>query len=361
MSKKNVAQSLEAAKEQLKGKNIVAFLGESYCGKTVVSALLKFTISNYFVPSSKGEFEATVTKGNTVITNIIKKMHAGFFPPHTLPYHKSPLMIDIYTTHGFGGKVELILRDMSGEDYEEYLITEYDNSDDRLADLVTEGKTDSDTFGPLSHLIFAKMYVILIDCSKFSDWKIEQANYANMISALKQLKEKIEETVDGKFISPLAFVFTKADLLPEGERKKQPSELIKYMPELVSNLHIYHKGSVEYFLVNVDVENATSEDIALMAKEETEDKTLTEQTIQDRLNQVSNKAKQTALQSGMDEQQATAHAEQVKQAEIKKIEEEKKQLSNLPKQTFKLKSPFTYTHSEYIRFISWVIERLLSK
>ncbi len=362
MSKKDSAKLLEVAKQQLKDKNIVAFIGESYCGKTVVSALLKFTLSNYFVPKSNGEFEAEVTKGNNIISSIIKRMmHHGFFPPHTLPYHKSPIMIDIYNTSGFGGKIELILRDMSGEDYEDYLTTEYENADDRISDLLSEGKADGESYSPLSHLIFSKIYVILVDCSKYNEWITEQSNYALMIRVLKQLKEKAEEISDGKFTAPIAIVFTKADLLPEEKKNVKASELINVMPELVSALHINHKGLIEYFLVSVNTEKATPEDIAQMRVLEQDDKKFTEETIQERLKRVFETAKKNAIQSGLDEQQSILKANEIKKAELEKIEAEKKQFENLPNQIFKLKKPITYSNSEYIRFISWIIERLLSK
>ena len=162
---------LQIARNEFHDKNIVSFLGDVKSGKTVVSALLKHSLFNHFIPKKSAQYQAVVSSGNTVMNNILGNMiEKGQFPPSTRPIDNPEVIIEIHKKIGRGsGKIELMLRDTSGENYSDYLVEEYSNHDKRIEDILTINAIDK-KIGPLSYLIFSKIYIILIDCSKDDLW-----------------------------------------------------------------------------------------------------------------------------------------------------------------------------------------------
>ena len=363
---------LENSRNDLHDRNLVSFLGEVKSGKTVVSALLKHALFNYFIPNSKGKYEGIVSGGQDIINHTLGDMiKDGLFPPSTWPIDRRVVSLDVFTTKGKGpGKVELILRDMSGEDFVDLLTREYTQPEERLQDILTFNKDDAEPYGPLAHLVFAKMYVILIDCSKNKTWNHEQSYAAGVINALREIKELAKDVHNGKIYNPIAIIFTKSDLLDPKEQSTPPEKLMEKMPEFVSALKVCHNGPVNYFKMSVDVDKESKKDIEDRIKreckkaEESYEKQEIErkEKIDDELTDIYDTAKQKALDEGKNEDQSTEEANQVKESQIQEIN------LKYPESEFtfdetkysepqdKVKTPLKYTNSEYVKLISWILQ-----
>lgn len=372
-TKKELNQLIENARKQLYDKDLVAFLGEDFSGKTVVSALLKHALSNYFVPRSRGKYEAIVTGGSNIINTTLKYiLKESRFPPRNWPIEKLTVVIEIHTMKGRGPSIiQLTLRDMSGENYTKFLTKEYEDPEKRVYDILTFNKDDDEKVGPLAHLVFSKIYVIIIDCSKHDFWLHEQAYAAQMITALRQIKELVKDSENGKIRNPIAVIFTKTDLLGEKEQKMTPEELMKKMPEFISSLHVSHNGSINYFKMFVDAEEESQDDInarinyeeeaakkAFASKKEEREK-MSQRAIQ----KAGIDAKNKAIGEGKNEQEANNIAEAArKQTETAFRNEPHEEflfdLQEYSKPRQKVKLPLRFSHSEYIRFISWVLQNI---
>jgi len=372
-TKKELNQLIENARNELYDKNHIAFLGEVLSGKTVASAFFKHALFNYFVPKSRGKYEAIVIKGSDTINDTLKYiLKESIFPPTTWPIERRTISIEIHTMKGRGPpKIQLVLKDISGEKYTEFLTKEYDDSEKRLYDILTFNKNDDEKVGPLAHLVFSKIYVIIIDCQKQNVWQHEQSYAAQMITALRQIKELVKDSDNGKIRNPIAVMFTKTDLLDEKERKIPAEELMKKMPEFISSLNISHNGLINYFKMFVDAEEESQVDInsRLIHEEEAarsafeKKKEDRERTIQQAIQKAGNDAKNKAISEGKNEQQANPIAEAAKKETESAFRNEPQEefhfdREKYSKPTQKVKLPLRYSHSEYIRFISWILKNI---
>ncbi len=373
MNKKNLDQLVENARSELHDENLVAFLGELKSGKTVVSCLLKHALFNHFVPKSREKYEAIVTGGSTIINETLGGMlKDGLFPQGTWPITSPVISMEIHTIKGRGpGVVKLILRDMSGENYIKLLLKEYTNPEDRLYDILTFHNVEKKPVGPLAHLIFAKVYVIIIDCSGKNPWEEEQAYAAQMITALKQMKELVRDSENGKIRNPIAIVFTKTDELDDKTRSLSAEELLKKMPELISILKISHDGNLKCFKMFVDVEEETPEDIQVRIKrDEAVARKEFERKLQERNNsrekaiaKAGSDAKNKAIAEGRNEQQADVEAEEARNATKDAFRNEPEEEFHFDKASIsrpirKVKLPLRYSHPQYIKFISWLLQNI---
>ena len=372
MSKKNLEQLIENAKSELHNENLVAFLGELKSGKTVVSALLKHALFNHFVPRSREKYEAIVSGGSTIINETLGSMiKDGLFPQGTWPIKSPVISMEIHTMKGRGpGVVKLILRDISGENYVKLLLKEYSNPEDRLYDVLMFNKDEKKSVGPLAHIVFAKVYVIIIDCSSDNPWEHEQSYAAQMITALRQMKEIINDTENGKIVCPIAIIFTKTDLLSTDSKSLPAEELMKKMPELMSSLKISHDGSIAYFKMFVDVEEENPEDVQLRikrdkaaAKEEFEiDQHEKNLVMKKAIEKAGTDAKNKAITEGRPAE-ADVEAQEAREATATAFRSEPEKefqfdSASLSKPLQKVKLPLRYSHSQYIKFISWLIQSI---
>ena len=122
---RNNARRLEAARDELHDKNTVCFLGEVKSGKTVSSSLLKHALFNHFIPNHADDYQAIVSQGMDTINRSLGDMiiHSEF-PASTLPVSDPKVVLNVYKMSGIGaGKVEIILRDSSGEHFFTHLET----------------------------------------------------------------------------------------------------------------------------------------------------------------------------------------------------------------------------------------------
>ena len=347
---------------------VVAFIGDSGCGKTVVSALLKHALSKHFIPNNKGKWEAVPSSGYEFINTVIFEMKKGKFPDQTLEKDYPKLIIDVYHTKGNTTKIKLILRDMSGENYTKLLSTENPNFEEQMDALLDDPEKNA-------YIIFAKIYVILIDCSQKDDWDADPSNITSTISKLKQFKEKIHHYEEDKKIdNPVAIIFTKADRLKETDQIKSAEELMKEYPGLESSLNINQDGPRGFFKVSVDSKLETSSEVEKRIKdieERLEKKFLLKKNaLKTTMGIAVNKAVIDAEKKSRDADQteemineAKKEAENIVLAKYKpELLQEMPKLENREKHLiskWNVKIPLNYSETEYNRFISWIFENLL--
>lgn len=388
MVKDNTQQLLEQAKEYYKDKHVVAFLGKKGTGKTIISALIKDALFNFFIPKNADKFNGRVVKGFKEISEIQSYLLKGEFPPESPTQNPTEIRVELTNTGTLGRTIELLLQDISGEDHTRLLLNAKSGRD-LIRDILHEAQQDPNTFGPASYIIFAKLYVILIDCEKFGSWRLEIANdLSHLLNSLLSIKKEINETVNNKIVNPIAIVLTKTDTL-EKEMKLPPKELVKnHMQEIYySTLPAVQKGDVEYFGVHIDTRKPTQNEIKAYQREQEERIAKAKQTrllqLQDLKDRVKEEAIETAVSKSIEEATKKAQAEGkqgqdlenvIATAEVvarKEAEEEFEQNYEAPQLKnelvieekekelkWKVKIPLSYTSGEYMKLISWIIEVL---
>ncbi|WP_428324913.1 TRAFAC clade GTPase domain-containing protein [Nitrosopumilus sp.] len=388
MAKENLNDILESAREHFDENNTVAFIGKSNYGKTVVSTMLFDTLSTEFLKKYRKKFHVRILDGYDEIDRTHRRMFSkGRFPPPTLPNTKSRLKIEISSRGQLGTKAEYMLRDASGEDIQEILQKRYDNPKSLVETILTKYKSSGDLFGPLSYLLFAKIYVILIDSKESPEWRTEQVRYSQIINAILDMKKYIGETVDEKISNPIALVFTKTDELKKSSTKESSLSneefLESNLPLFESTLQSTHSGNLSIFMFSIDgVTEASPEEAEEIIKEEMNElKELNAEYVQKKLEQAErerkdkinahvknamNKAREEATAEGQPPDVIEARAREAGKAERAVAENENKieldpddstvELDSEDKTRYKITLPVKYSQREYIRFISWLID-----
>jgi len=346
------------------GKETVAFLGEVSSGKTVVSALLKHTLATSWIPKSKGKWEAVASSGHDEINEIIRNMKKGDFAPPTPKKDYPKLTIDVYNMEGKPLKIELVLHDISGENYTDKLTKQFDSEEERIHNILSS---------PGDYLAFAKKYVILIDCEKKPDWDTDPAKVARMISSIRKIKQLIHNTnSDEKIHNSIAVVFTKLDILSLKEREKSTEELLDDYPELRSSLNISHdKNSLVFFKVFVNGKKETVKEAEQRVKKQ-EEKLKKEyeskmnglkQQINTAVEQAVSAAEKQARAAGQPEEQIKVTIENTKNKTLEQykdqLEEEPPELEERKKKlepTWRVVTPLKYSDAEYTKLISWLLD-----
>lgn len=369
----NHAARLEDARAALHGKKTACFLGEVKSGKTVSSSLLKHALANHFVPDRPNDYQSVVSQGMDTINRSLGNMIMhGRFPAATLPASDHKVVLNIYKLSGGGaGKFEIILQGSSGEQFFKYLIGERRDPHALLCEML-EHSRGSGRVGPLAHYVFAKLYIITIDCSDIAALEHKQSLHANFIVTLHRLHTAASLTHDEKIKTPIAILFTKADLLSENDSPLPAAKLLDAMPELKSALALYHGGDLDCFKVSVStsVESKNDEDERVEHARQEYDK---------------ERAKAAEQNRAVDEEIATKCAQERERAEgnttdaaleAHMSEYEEKLRGRLgptvptPKQfdedeirreqTRRPDKPLAYTHEEYVRLIMWIISHLIA-
>jgi len=364
MAKETLEQLIDRRRTEYQDKNRVAFIGKVSSGKTVTAALLKYTLSKLWIPKTNGKWESVTSSGYDEINEILREMKKGEFPSATLRENYPKLVLDIFNMEGQPTKFELILHDMSGENYSDLLTSSsYASIDDRLLEILS---------GDGAYLAFAKKYVIMLDCEEKEDWDTDIAKVAPMISTIRTIQQKIHNYGPNEQIhSPIAIVFTKSDLLSPEDQAKTAEELAKEYHELISSLKINHdQNSLSFFKVSVLSNMETETDVAArikknedMVKKEHEKRLkIWEEQIETAIEQAVSEAKTQAQQQGQNEEQIKATIENTKQQTQEKYKQQFDQKYPLENQKdehelkWKVNVPLTYTESEYIKFISWILD-----
>lgn len=395
MGQSNLISILEAAKKDFQDQNIIAFIGKPNSGKTVVSGLIFDSLSNEFLRRHGRNFFVKIKDGHDEIDKIHRRIFIkGRFPAPTLPNTKSTVRIEITSRAQLGSKVEFMLRDASGEDIQEIMQKRYENPEELIKTILTKHKESSDPYGPLSYLLFAKIFVILLDSNIAPEWKTEQVRYSQIITSLCDMKEYIDETVDGKINNPIAIALTKTDelknieLTPVLKSEITNKEILEiYLPLLQSNLESTHVGKLSIFKFNIEkVNEASKEECEKIIKEEVEELNQSNQEfiqkqlesakkrrvdlINTKVKNAVNKARQEATNEKQPPEEIERRAIEAGKTEKSIAEEEYKieeftgsseiQLEKINSNTkrYTIELPVKYSQREYIKFISWLIDNI---
>lgn len=229
----------------------IAFLGEVGSGKTVVAALLKHTLSTRWVPGSGGQWDALTVSGHDEINGAIRDMKGGRFPPPTVKDDYPALTIDLHRMKGHPPKIRLALRDISGENYFEYLSGSAPRGADGLLSELLNGDG--------AYIAHATAYALMIDCKRVDDWDTDRPQTVNMLNALYAIKQRLNcLDPDGRIMNPIALVFTKADTLPAAYASKPALALAEMYSGLRSSLGVRHAGPLGCFRVETSTIGARS-------------------------------------------------------------------------------------------------------
>lgn len=385
------------AKKKYGNTSSVAFIGRTYEGKTVLSTLLFDALFNHFYPKNKDKINVRPIFGTEKLVAAHRRMFLkGRFPAPTLPGSKSEIIVRIASKSSLGPKIDLMLKDSSGEDLITILQKGDETDEELLTTVLTEGLLESKTesYGPLSYLPFVQLYVLLIDCESHKEWQSEQYNYAKIIDSINKLKKIIKEVdKQGRFKSAISIVFTKVDKLPADilkpkGKKITPKEILtNKLPALESTLSDSHDGKIAYFLMSIDdVNEATPEESDEIAKEESEELSaqiqnseigrkelanrIKKQKIDERIQRIINETKQRQINSGQPADVANEIAIEAGENERRLAEKELEIDEELikhqsivdkivsGKKYYTISLPLKYSHREYIKFISWIHEVL---
>ena len=230
--------------QEYDGRDTIAFVGDAGAGRTVVAALVKHTLSTRWVPRSRGRWEAQTVSGHDEINETIRRMRRGSFPSPTMKSDYPSLKINIHRMKGMPATLEMVLRDMPGEDCSGHLSESADDDDDidgQVAEMLNSNG---------AYLVHATKYVLMIDCEGIGDWDTGKPKAVNAIKMIHKIKERINRTDStNRLTDPLAIVFTKADALPEQDAQKSAKDLASKYPDLMSWLRVSHSGPRSFFKV----------------------------------------------------------------------------------------------------------------
>ena len=167
----DLSEQISEARQDFKGKTTVAFIGDSYCGKTILCALLKDTASKYLPKETNEKYYGFATNGRQRINEFIYEMYHQKFPDKTTLSVETDATIKI--TSDSQNDIELVFHDMPGEKYKEYLEneTKLEELDSVVKTIMDHGRDPNKKYGKMAHIIFAQIYVILIDCSIYKSWR----------------------------------------------------------------------------------------------------------------------------------------------------------------------------------------------
>ena len=232
--------SLQNLKNKYDDDLVVAFLGDTNTGKTVCSALIQDTAVNYLREITKDEHYGFVTEGNDIIYRTIKTLNDGVYTSPTPKSETIKIKIKINSTKS-SESTNIYLHDISGEHSQKFLESGIDPGQElaRAQSIINESTSVNDTYGQLSHLIIADVYIILIDCTKYKEWASHQMRVSTIIQNIFKLKNILGDIHYKKFHSPVALIFSKYDTLPRNE-KKTTDELFKQFPNVRNVLEEYH-------------------------------------------------------------------------------------------------------------------------
>lgn len=393
-------QKIDLAKDDFKDQVMVAFLGDKYSGKTVHCALIKDAAVKHLREHTNGKYRGIATDGSERMNKIIDKLYGGEFPAKTYLEEATPMTVEIFSKSA-AETIKIVLRDMAGEKKEDLLEKEMP-IDDRMEEIFKLAPIEGKPYGMMAHLVFAKIYIILIDCSKYVEWPNKQAYVKDTIRNLFDIKQRIGDITNNRIHAPIAIVFSKYDTLDK-EKKKSVKELMKELEEIDGALEKYHKGPIKYFksqVVSHPVpEKELNEAVNNKIEENNVEKKEAENTINDkeavrteaknRLNKAKQnfneamqkleKVKPANNQPEIDEAQQELDKAQAKldMAEEnhtkatseeddarKKLNEIKEKLAKEPHPSledlgiskYRPKQPLSYSRDDYLDLITWLIK-----
>lgn len=248
------------ASETIQNENNVAVLGPSGTGKTVFITLLSHAIDNHFLDEHP-ELRAHPKDGRPFLEACENSLRDGEFPERTQQLSRDKIVFEMRGTGATASSMEFKLPDISGEDYKHMCLGEEIRGDERVVKVCEMGKTKGARYGEMIYAVYAKMYVILLDCSKMkTDWEKDQTQYSQALTTIQDFKKTTGISKNGRINTPIAIVLTKADSLED--RGVSAKKLVRmYMRRFYNTLEDIHDGKREYFMVHVDVQRNRENEI----------------------------------------------------------------------------------------------------
>ena len=238
----DVQGALDQARGDFEDRVAVAFLGTRHAGKTVHCALLKDAAAKHLMRRTNRRYVGVATDGSERINRITDALHDGRFPEKTLEGEAVPLTVDI-TSRRNGAGLSMIFHDMAGEEYDDLLAKEMD-AKERVRRILDTPKIADKEYGLMTHLIFAKIYIVVIDCSRVGSWPSFESYIKDAIRSIYDIKKHTRALYRGKIAADMAVVFAKHDELPEGEGVEN---LAEQLPEVKAAMARYVGGDVKWF------------------------------------------------------------------------------------------------------------------
>ena len=231
-------------------ENNVAVLGPTGSGKTVFITLLNHAMDNYFL-KSHANLKVVIKEGIPFLEACENGMRDGEFPERTQQLSRDKIVLTMSGTGSTSQSIDIGFPDISGEDYDKLCLSDEKSGAERTLQALEMGKGRS-LISPMSHVVYAKMYVILLDCSKISEWPDMQTRFAQALTSIKDFKTKIQNSKNEKINVPIAIVLTKSDRLPDRNIDLETTVHEK-MPRFYNALDAIHDGKRHYFKMFVDV------------------------------------------------------------------------------------------------------------
>lgn len=367
----DLAVQLEGVRAALRDKNTVCFLGKAQSGKTVSSTLLKHAIINHFIPGRMHDYQAIVSQGmDTINRHLVDMIIEGQFPTSALPVSGPRVVLDVYKMSGPGaGKFEIILQDSSCENFFECLVKECPDPAGRLREMLEP--SGSGHVGPLACYIFAKLYILAIDCSAVATLEQQQSSLANAITTLHRLHTAASLTRNNKVVSPIAILFTKADLLSGDDSSYTATELLERMPELKSALDVLHEGTLDCFKVSISTQEESEDDRSkrVARAKQRHEREYTGAVVKRRSADEANSAmcaqERSRAEAEIGGADLEAHMRQHGEKQRRRIDSELPLPAKFDydaarnAQTRRPELPLAYTHDEYVRLIMWIISQMV--
>ncbi len=247
----SLRERLNAAKD-LQKENYIAVLGPSGTGKTVFITLLNHALDNYFLERHQ-DLTSYPKDGRPFLEACENSMIRGEFPERTQQLSRDMIVIELSGSGSTGTSIELRFPDISGEDYNHMCLGSDVRGEERVSKVLDMGRAKRDHFGPMTYAMYAKAYVILIDCSKFDDWETMGTRYARAITTIHDFKKVTNTSTNDKIDSLIAVILTKADNLPN-RGELTPDDLVKkHLKRFYNTLNAVHGGKRGFFMVHVEV------------------------------------------------------------------------------------------------------------
>lgn len=259
MSVKERVAAILKGSEGVLDENNVAVLGLSRCGKTVFVTLMSHAFDHYFLDKHP-EIRAHPKAGRPFLETCENSMRDGEFPERTQQFSRDKIIFEMRSTGATAKTIEFKLPDISGEDYEKMCLGDEIRGEDRVVKIADMDKDKGQTFGHMIYVIYAKMYVFQIDCSKFGEWEKNDTKFQRALTTIQDFKNVAGLSKKGRIETPIAIVLTKTDRLEDREIK--PEELVREkMRRFYNTLNDIHTGERAFFMVHVDVKRNSENEI----------------------------------------------------------------------------------------------------
>ena len=229
----------------------MAFLGPPNSGKTVIATLLHHAVYAHFSKKHESEYAFTTESGWEFLDATKNSILGGKFPSTTIPNNDDEVVFSIKRKGPLGRAIRLNVRDVSGEDYKSFLISGDLSADERTFGVLQQYKTRTMPYGPLSFIVFAKMYVITIDCSLYDKWSMLDLGYAHLLHSLLDFQKTTGGNAE-KITSSIAIILSKADCLPDDADGKADVLVAGKLNQFAEMLKVIHSGPREYFKTSID-------------------------------------------------------------------------------------------------------------